>query len=56
MVLYLGSDWGRHISGQSFGVCGNFESYRSPLTVEDTDLRFSVASLVSVRRHLASLE
>lgn len=44
MVLYLGSDWGRHISGQSFGVCGNFESYRSPLTVVDTDLTFTAVS------------
>ena len=42
MVLYLGSDWAKHISGQSFGVCGNFESYRSPLTIEETTLTFSV--------------
>jgi NAD(P)-dependent dehydrogenase (short-subunit alcohol dehydrogenase family) len=44
MVLYLASDWGRHISGQSFGVCGNFESYRSPLTIAETELSFSALS------------
>lgn len=31
MAVFLSSDYGRHISGQSIGVCGNFESYRAPL-------------------------
>jgi NAD(P)-dependent dehydrogenase (short-subunit alcohol dehydrogenase family) len=30
MVAFLVSDLGRHISGQSISVCGNFESYGSP--------------------------
>jgi NAD(P)-dependent dehydrogenase (short-subunit alcohol dehydrogenase family) len=30
MVSFLASDLGRHISGQSISVCGNFESYGSP--------------------------
>lgn len=29
-VAFLASDFGRHISGQSISVCGNFESYGSP--------------------------
>ncbi len=41
MAVYLASDYGRHISGQSIGICGNFESYRSPLTVKPTTLSFS---------------
>lgn len=41
MAVYLASDLGRHISGQSIGVCGNFETYRSPLTVMPTSLAFS---------------
>lgn len=28
LAAFLGSDLARHISGQSIGVCGNFESYR----------------------------
>jgi len=31
MALFLASDAAKRISGQSVGVCGNFESYRSPL-------------------------
>lgn len=31
MALFLGSPAARHVSGQSIGVCGNFESYRAPL-------------------------
>lgn len=31
MAAFLGSDLAPHISGQSIGVCGNFESYRAPL-------------------------
>lgn len=31
MVTFLVSDQARHVSGQSIGVCGNFESYRAPL-------------------------
>lgn len=31
MALFLGSDAAHTISGQSIGVCANFESYRSPL-------------------------
>jgi NAD(P)-dependent dehydrogenase (short-subunit alcohol dehydrogenase family) len=30
MALYLCSESGRHISGQSISVCGNFESYERP--------------------------
>ncbi|MGH6962853.1 MAG: SDR family oxidoreductase [Phenylobacterium sp.] len=30
MATFLASDLARHISGQSIGVCGNFESYRAP--------------------------
>jgi NAD(P)-dependent dehydrogenase (short-subunit alcohol dehydrogenase family) len=30
MALFLASDRAPHVSGQSIGVCGNFESYRSP--------------------------
>lgn len=32
LALFLASDQARHITGQSVGVCGNFESYRAPLT------------------------
>lgn len=31
MALFLASHHARFISGQSIGVCGNFESYRAPL-------------------------
>ncbi|MEH6772513.1 MAG: SDR family oxidoreductase [Cereibacter changlensis] len=31
MAAFLASDLAPHISGQSIGVCGNFESYRAPL-------------------------
>lgn len=31
MALFLGSDAAHTVSGQSIGVCANFESYRSPL-------------------------
>lgn len=41
MAVYLASDFGRHISGQSIGICGNFESYRSPLNIRSTNLSFS---------------
>lgn len=33
LAVFLASDMARHISGQSIGVCGNFESYRAPLVV-----------------------
>lgn len=33
MVTFLASDHARYVSGQSIGVCGNFESYRAPLAV-----------------------
>lgn len=39
-VLFLASDQARHISGQSLGVCGNFETYRSPLSVRERDAAF----------------
>jgi NAD(P)-dependent dehydrogenase (short-subunit alcohol dehydrogenase family) len=32
LAVFLASDQARHITGQSIGVCGNFESYRAPLT------------------------
>ena len=41
MAVFLASDHGRHISGQSIGICGNFENYRSPLTIKPTILSFS---------------
>ncbi|HWL56996.1 MAG TPA: SDR family oxidoreductase [Paracoccus sp. (in: a-proteobacteria)] len=31
MAAFLASDLAPHISGQSIGVCGNFESYRAPM-------------------------
>lgn len=31
MAAFLASDLAPHISGQSIGVCGNFESYRPPM-------------------------
>ncbi len=33
MAAFLASDLARHVSGQSIGVCGNFESYRAPLVM-----------------------
>ena len=33
VALFLASDMAKHISGQSIGVCGNFESYRAPLVI-----------------------
>jgi NAD(P)-dependent dehydrogenase (short-subunit alcohol dehydrogenase family) len=33
LAMFLASDMARHISGQSIGVCGNFESYRAPMVV-----------------------
>jgi NAD(P)-dependent dehydrogenase (short-subunit alcohol dehydrogenase family) len=30
MAIFLASDRAPHVSGQSVGVCGNFETYRSP--------------------------
>lgn len=33
MVTFLVSDLARHVSGQSIGVCGNFESYRAPMEI-----------------------
>ncbi|RLP23498.1 SDR family oxidoreductase [Mesorhizobium sp. YM1C-6-2] len=35
MAVFLGSDTGATISGQSIGICGNFESYRSPLVTQE---------------------
>ncbi|MCB1379345.1 MAG: SDR family oxidoreductase [Alphaproteobacteria bacterium] len=35
MALFLASDQARFISGQSIGVCGNFESYRGPIVLGD---------------------
>lgn len=34
MAAFLASDLAPHISGQSIGVCGNFESYRAPFIME----------------------
>jgi NAD(P)-dependent dehydrogenase (short-subunit alcohol dehydrogenase family) len=31
LAIFLASDFAKHITGQSIGVCGNFESYRAPL-------------------------
>lgn len=31
MATFLASDLACHVSGQSIGVCGNFESYRAPM-------------------------
>jgi NAD(P)-dependent dehydrogenase (short-subunit alcohol dehydrogenase family) len=33
MALFLASDLARFVSGQSIGVCGNFESYRGPMAI-----------------------
>ena len=32
LAVFLASDQAKHITGQSIGVCGNFETYRAPLT------------------------
>lgn len=32
LAAFLASDQARHITGQSIGICGNFESYRAPIT------------------------
>ena len=32
LAVFLASDQAKHITGQSVGVCGNFETYRAPLT------------------------
>jgi NAD(P)-dependent dehydrogenase (short-subunit alcohol dehydrogenase family) len=32
LAVFLASEQARHITGQSIGVCGNFETYRAPLT------------------------
>lgn len=34
MAVFLASDLAPHVTGQSIGVCGNFESYRSPMVLE----------------------
>ncbi|MDP0929497.1 SDR family oxidoreductase [Paracoccus onubensis] len=34
MAAFLASDLAPHVSGQSIGVCGNFESYRAPLVMD----------------------
>jgi NAD(P)-dependent dehydrogenase (short-subunit alcohol dehydrogenase family) len=34
LALFLVSDLACHISGQSIGVCGNFESYRAPMNAQ----------------------
>jgi len=34
LVTFLASDFARNISGQSIGVCGNFESYRAPMMLQ----------------------
>jgi len=31
MATFLASDHARYVTGQSIGVCGNFESYRTPM-------------------------
>ena len=33
MATFLASDQARYVSGQSIGVCGNFESYRAPARI-----------------------
>ncbi len=35
LAVFLASDLAPHISGQSISVCGNFESYRGPMSPED---------------------
>jgi NAD(P)-dependent dehydrogenase (short-subunit alcohol dehydrogenase family) len=32
LAVFLASDHAKHITGQSIGVCGNFETYRAPLS------------------------
>lgn len=31
MIAFVASDLGRHVSGQSIGICGHMETYRSPV-------------------------
>lgn len=40
LALFLASSGGRHITAQHIGVCGNFETYRSPLTIRERDVAF----------------
>ena len=41
-VLFLASDHARHITGQSLGVCGNLETYRSPLSLQPREAGFTI--------------
>lgn len=38
MAMFLASDGARHVTSQHISVCGNFETYRSPLTVKARDV------------------
>jgi NAD(P)-dependent dehydrogenase (short-subunit alcohol dehydrogenase family) len=40
LAVFLASDGARHITAQHIGVCGNFETYRSPLTVKRREIAF----------------
>lgn len=33
MAMFLASDGARHITGRRVSVCGNFETYRTPLQI-----------------------
>ena len=46
-VLFLASDHARHITGQSLGVCGNLETYRSPLSLQPRQAGFTVTEEAS---------
>lgn len=41
LAVFLSSDSAAHITAQHIGVCGNFETYRSPLTMKMRDVAFS---------------
>ncbi|MEM1129659.1 MAG: SDR family oxidoreductase [Pseudomonadota bacterium] len=38
LALYLASDAARHVTAQHISVCGNFETYRSPLAIKKRDV------------------
>ena len=44
LAVFLASDSARHITAQHIGVCGNFETYRSPLTLKQRDVVFSLTA------------
>lgn len=43
LATILASCGVQHITAQHFGVCGNFSTYRSPLTMKQRDVAFNSA-------------